>query len=1421
VGSCFEVASGVLVTAWHVVDDLGCGLDDAVMLDALAGGPTLRARVDRLDPMHDLAVLRADASLGGQVVGLAATDLTPLDAAVVVTGVPAVDDPDHSYRHLDATGKWTGGTTRDDEVPLGRLEARALMRGMSGAPVRVIKSDVVVGVVSGRYNSADGWLRDSVWIARIEDLEPLLRDLAPGRIQRMASGSGPSAATFIVDERQVRLTAEGLSAQGAHQGVSRSLAERVRDLRRHRSTPTTRDPLIGPLSVVPSHVALSGLGDLLADAFLPSDVSAALRVICEGAERTHRQVWFGVTAELFGMLPWEALADPLSRRPLALCPLINVYRRHSAAAPASVPGPLRILVAIASPEADGGELLDYERELRNVLAAVRGARQSQARVRIVPFATTGAIWAALKAEPVHVLHLTGHGSPGHIVLEHDDGRARQVDADIFVNEAIPPGHMPVLITVSACFSNSTGVEMNASFAARLIRRGATAVIATETSVTDVYATRLMARVYANLAGSDTPEVVAAVCDARRAVQTELIESTEQRVRELAALDEWATVTVLCDGPTVLPIGPHQPAPAVAPGGRLGGMLARDAGDFVGRRREQRRWPKELLAAGTAGKVLCGIGGVGKTTLAAELARRVSEYEPSRLLVGIVGSLTVDGLLARVSHAVRRSPFAKEGAPELMEVLDYVARVDVPWTERWDLLRETVLDVVPLLVVLDNFEDNLQRTETAVSGWRVADDGLAALLGAWAAAPGRGRLLVTCRHPFDLPDDAQQGLEFHQIGPLTQAETRKLMWALPALDCLDRDQAEQVWRLVGGHPRALEYLDALLNAGKGRFTDITIRLRRALEYRLGRKRTQQFLQDVSLDQAVSETVALAADDVLLGDLLADLAHTPGARRFLLGASVYRRPVDVNGLLYQVGLVDETAASTPDRDAAARAVTSLLAGAGLKPSDLAHVDQLPDTLVPELAAHFAVLKALPTPPRHAPYQLDRWIERCRAASLLDVTDGLEPRFSVHRWTAEALSERHPDPLEVKTAHRAAADYWRWRVQVWPQDADADIDDLLEARHHLLEAGELDVASDVTETACVMLRTRGAWEQAAALINDTLRRLPADRRRRAFYYGQLGILAQMRGDYGQAEELYREALAVSERLGDEAGMSSGYHHLGLLAQVREDYDHAEVLYRQSLEIDERLGDEAGVAKSAGQLGILAQLRRDYDQAETFYHQSLEISERLGQDDDVTTSYHQLGVLAQLREDYGQAETFYRRSLEISERLGAQRDMSITYYQLGMLAADVEDYVQAEMLCRQALEIAVQLGAQEIISKSYYQLGRLAEQQGDFGEADRLYRQSLEISQQLGDRFAVASALSQLGVAAAKRGDISVAITFHVQALSFRMQVELPGSAIDVLGLLEARRLLGVEAFETVVLESIDAESLTNLNDLLQTAAPPDENS
>jgi tetratricopeptide (TPR) repeat protein len=280
----------------------------------------------------------------------------------------------------------------------------------------------------------------------------------------------------------------------------------------------------------------------------------------------------------------------------------------------------------------------------------------------------------------------------------------------------------------------------------------------------------------------------------------------------------------------------------------------------------------------------------------------------------------------------------------------------------------------------------------------------------------------------------------------------------------------------------------------------------------------------------------------------------AERLLIGASVYREPVDRHALLFQVGVRDWAAARAPDREG-------------------------------------------PAPPYQAPADLPAMVALCAATGLLAVAagsagdaTGSRQTVFVEGWTASELRRlliAAGRDSELALAHRRAAEYWQWRSAAWPQGRRADLHDLLEARHHLFEAADSEQASALTETVCAQLHAWGDLGREAALIQDTLARLPARSAVRAGWIHELGRIAEVTGDHADAERRYQRALDMSATVGDHEGVSRGYHSLGVLAQAQGDYAKAERRYQQSAEA-------AGQADPADQPAAAGQ-RPAADQAHT----------------------------------------------------------------------------------------------------------------------------------------------------------------------------------------------------------------------------------
>jgi hypothetical protein len=410
--------------------------------------------------------------------------------------------------------------------------------------------------------------------------------------------------------------------------------------------------------------------------------------------------------------------------------------------------------------------------------------------------------------------------------------------------------------------------------------------------------------------------------------------------------------------------------------------------------ERRRWSAELAGSALAAMVVHGIGGIGKSVLAAQIAARLPDLDPGCVTASLTGEVTPDTFLAAVCTAVRRHPLAADRGGTVASAVAAVDRAVLPWPQRMSLLREHVLGRVPLLLLLDDFDANLSLDAGTCT---IRDPELVGVLKFWAGRPHRGRLLITCRHRFAVPEVAGRRIGFRPLGPLSQAGAIDLATSLPALGRLGEQDLDLAWRLLGGHPRAMEYLDGLLAGGQVRFADLAGRLRVLLPPatgipapRAGTPAPAGPAAPTELPPPVAEAAALAVSDALLAELFDRLS--PASQGLLARASVYREPIGRDVLLLPVG-------------------------------------------------------------QYSPAELTSLLDECRVTGLLTADPGAEPpSVSVHPWTAtevqQLLLARDRD-AELADAHHRAAEYWRWRLTSWPQDQHAQ----REARYHLLQVNELE--------------------------------------------------------------------------------------------------------------------------------------------------------------------------------------------------------------------------------------------------------------------------------------------------------------------------------------------------------------------------------
>ncbi len=236
----------------------------------------------------------------------------------------------------------------------------------------------------------------------------------------------------------------------------------------------------------------------------------------------------------------------------------------------------------------------------------------------------------------------------------------------------------------------------------------------------------------------------------------------------------------------------------------------------------------------------------------------------------------------------------------------------------------------------------------------------------------------------------------------------------------------------------------------------------------------------------------------------------------------------------------------------------------------------------------------------------------------------------------------------ARRAEPELRGPQQAIWLERLERDNDNLRESLQWLLERGEASLSLEMAGSLWRYWWVRGYVTEGREWLSRALMRAPEHTSDRARALRGAGALAALQNDQAAARELHKEALTIYQELGDRLGISTALLQLGTISHDEGDLASARSLYEQSLAIKRELGDRLGTAMLLNDLGIVAQQQGDTSAAKLLYERSLGIKRELGDNLGVAISLCYLARLASQEGDYQKARSLYQESLGIESELG-----------------------------------------------------------------------------------------------------------------------------------------------------------------------------
>ncbi len=250
-----------------------------------------------------------------------------------------------------------------------------------------------------------------------------------------------------------------------------------------------------------------------------------------------------------------------------------------------------------------------------------------------------------------------------------------------------------------------------------------------------------------------------------------------------------------------------------------------------------------------------------------------------------------------------------------------------------------------------------------------------------------------------------------------------------------------------------------------------------------------------------------------------------------------------------------------------------------------------------------------------------------------------------------------------------------------------------------GDYALAESYLQGALAMARTEADENAAAAILN------------------WLGTNAYGGGDLATAERYVSESLELRRRTGDTLGVATALNALGGVFHFRGDLDRARQVFEESLAIKKAQGNESAIAVALTNLGLVERDAGRPQPAAEAFREAIAIWERTGDRQRVAVGIHNAALLALDLGAYADAAAGLDRAHEIARELGDRTEMA--YALADRVRVDVErgDLEAAEAALGQSLPRALAQSLRIVVALGLEGAGALAAARGDDELAVRLW--------------------------------------------------------------------------------------------------------
>ena len=926
----------------------------------------------------------------------------------------------------------------------------------------------------------------------------------------------------------------------------------------------------------------------------------------------------------------------------------------------------KLAVCVSAPEGSG---LDYEAEYYRITNAL----PDQCELVQSELGTCDDLITTLKREKPKGIHFSGHGGYDSLKFENNEGNPEIVKIEDLIirmkKHAIKT--FPSFFFLACCHTNPVGldgenVSESACSITQLHRAGIPQVVGYYGPINDELSTRAETALYKAIAEGQITRF--AIWHAREALAKRFIKAVSSNsVNSHGYPFAWAQIVLYQRGPE-FPLSLELPEQLRSSPEVLNRRWKwEDRGDrkelvagFVGRRTDL-HFVRQRISSLRRQRVfvLQGMGGLGKTTLAFEVLKLLSEREfRCTIWCQEAGSLgktesqfsdqdVVAGLVSQFLAFCRSCIGSRWSQIESKIEQDSI----VSPSHRFLEYVYALLDNVPELVLyFDNLEsllvlpsvvheyDDMRRCESeklAFAVWRSQElQTIWSKLAKLAQDSDKLWLVGSCRYSNN---DFQKYLI--PVSPMSETALYRMMNWFPALRRLTKKTRVRLVEHLAGNPRAVELSNDLVQIAIDRWEE----------------GNGEWAGQTSLNGNNGEEWNRLVEPVLpdvKGKLQADLlleefwqrVLNENCRKMLARMTVLRRPWEWD-LMGELGEPNET------------------------------IDEAKSTVM-----------------------------RLKRTSLLTQFRVCgQNRYLLHPTTSQFIATKIEDEELIKTTHHRVGAFLEKHAK-----RSRFIETDIEGGYHLFQAGEYDRSYDLLGPCSQWLQDRGRVFDGlkileAFLPNFVIEAMSNERVCRLF--GTIGLAYFSLGESERSIKYFENQLLVVRKNKIQNMEANSLGNLGLAKlELGSAYAQKAIdFFNEQLALATQMCDKEGICNATGNLGNAKAKLGDFQEAVKLHEKQLKISEDISYLLGEANALGSLGFMNRKLNNPKKAIWYCKKSLKIHQKIHNQRGEANDLAHLGLARAELGNTEEGLYLLEQALEKAQACNAIKLITIVRSEIDRL----------------------------------------------------------------------------------------------------------------------